>query len=119
MVSATTSADAGQARAGYSGNRRKPLMSAQVSAGNACHEQKPRPGAVRQDRRELRHLQAAREGRHLPLVPYDPPRFNDVPTLAVDTTDGYRPTLDEIASFARGADKGDTTPSELSDGTDE
>jgi len=32
---------------------------------------------------------------------YDPPRL-DVPTLRVDTSDGYRPGLDTIVEFARG-----------------
>ncbi|MFL5386938.1 MAG: AAA family ATPase [Longimicrobiaceae bacterium] len=46
-------------------------------------------------------VRAAREGRRLPIGRYDPPRF-DVPTLAVDTTDGYRPRFEAIVSFARG-----------------
>jgi predicted kinase len=32
---------------------------------------------------------------------YDPPRL-DVPTLRVDTSDGYRPDFDTIVGFARG-----------------
>jgi len=32
---------------------------------------------------------------------YDPPRL-DVPTLRVDTSDGYRPGFDTIVEFARG-----------------
>jgi len=32
---------------------------------------------------------------------YDPPHF-DVPTLVVDTTDGYQPTLEAIVAFAGG-----------------
>jgi predicted kinase len=32
---------------------------------------------------------------------YEPPHF-DVPTLTVDTSDGYRPELDQIISFVRG-----------------
>ena len=32
---------------------------------------------------------------------YDPPRL-DVPTLRVDTSDGYRPALETIVEFARG-----------------
>ncbi|CAN5540133.1 hypothetical protein BH09PLA1_BH09PLA1_30770 [soil metagenome] len=47
-------------------------------------------------------VQAAREGRRLPIASYDPPKF-DVPTLVVDTTDGYEPRFDSIVSFARGA----------------
>jgi len=34
-------------------------------------------------------------------VSYDPPRL-DVPTLRVDTSDGYRPAFDAIVEFARG-----------------
>jgi predicted kinase len=47
-----------------------------------------------------RPVQAAREGRDLPIDPYDAPHL-DVPMFVVDTTDGYRPSLEEIASFAR------------------
>ena len=46
-------------------------------------------------------VRAAREGRRLPIGSYDPPRF-DVPTLVVDTTEGYRPQFEAIVSFARG-----------------
>ncbi len=35
-----------------------------------------------------------------PTVSYDPPRL-EVPTLRVDTSDGYRPALDAIVEFAR------------------
>jgi len=45
-------------------------------------------------------MRAAREGREIPLEAYDPPRL-DVPTLTVDTSDGYRPSLDTVVSFAR------------------
>ena len=46
-------------------------------------------------------VQAAREGRELPIAGYEPPRL-DVPTLRVDTSDGYRPGLDAIVGFANG-----------------
>ena len=46
-------------------------------------------------------VQAAREGRQLPIGGYIPPKF-DVPTLAVDTTQDYRPGFETILSFARG-----------------
>jgi predicted kinase len=39
-------------------------------------------------------------GRDEPATRYDPPRL-DVPTLRVDTSDGYRPDLDAIVAFAR------------------
>ena len=45
-------------------------------------------------------VRAAREGRRLPIGSYDPPKF-DVPTLIVDTTDGYHPQFEQIVSFAR------------------
>ena len=45
-------------------------------------------------------VQAAREGRELPIENYDPPRL-DVPTLVVDTTDGYSPSLEQVIAFAR------------------
>jgi len=40
-------------------------------------------------------------GRDRATGSYDPPRF-DVPTLRVDTSDGYRPAFDTIVEFARG-----------------
>ena len=46
-------------------------------------------------------VQAALEGRAMPLTEYDPPHL-EVPTLAVDTSNEYRPLLPEIAEFARG-----------------
>ena len=46
-------------------------------------------------------VEAAREGRRLPINSYDPPEFN-VPTLIVDTTDNYRPPFERIVDFARG-----------------
>ena len=35
---------------------------------------------------------------HKPIKQYNPPKLN-VPTLNVDTTDGYEPTLDDIVSY--------------------
>jgi hypothetical protein len=35
-----------------------------------------------------------------PTADYDPPRL-DVPTLRVDTSDGYEPALETIVAFAR------------------
>ncbi|MEM6853480.1 MAG: AAA family ATPase [Planctomycetota bacterium] len=46
-----------------------------------------------------RPVRAAREGRPLPIGEYDPPRM-EVPSLAVDTSDRYRPGLDAIVRFA-------------------
>ena len=46
-------------------------------------------------------VQAAREGREVPIEEYDPPKF-DVPILEVDTTDGYLPEFARILAFARG-----------------
>lgn len=40
-------------------------------------------------------------GRDRATGSYDPPRL-DVPTLRVDTSDGYRPAFDAIVEFARG-----------------
>ena len=42
---------------------------------------------------------AARDRAELPAEDYDPPHM-DLPTLTVDTTDGYNPALDQIVSFA-------------------
>ena len=47
-------------------------------------------------------VRAAREGLSLPIGSYEPPKF-DVPTLVVDTTDGYRPALEHIIAFATDA----------------
>jgi len=53
--------------------------------------------------RERFHLdpdvQAAREGRDLPLGDYDPPHLN-LPTLTVDTSDGCHPAFESIVAFA-------------------
>jgi predicted kinase len=46
-------------------------------------------------------IPAAREGRTLPLGVYDPPHL-DVPTLNVDTSEGYQPDLQAVVSFALG-----------------
>jgi predicted kinase len=48
-------------------------------------------------------VQAAREGRRLPIAGYEPPRF-PVPTLIVDTTDDYHPPFERIVDFARGGE---------------
>jgi predicted kinase len=45
-------------------------------------------------------MQAAREGREVPIEEYDPPHL-DVPTMTIDTLDGYQPSLERIVSFAR------------------
>lgn len=36
--------------------------------------------------------------REIGAAPYEPPDL-DVPTLTVDTSDGYQPTLQEIVAF--------------------
>jgi predicted kinase len=46
-----------------------------------------------------RAVHAAKKGSHLPLGSYDPPSLS-VPTLTVDTSNGYNPPIEEIASFA-------------------
>ena len=48
-----------------------------------------------------RELHFDDDGRERPLQSYDPPRL-DVPTLTVDTSDGYQPAMDRIIAFARG-----------------
>ncbi|MBC8106021.1 MAG: ATP-binding protein [Anaerolineae bacterium] len=45
-------------------------------------------------------VQAAREGRALPIDVYDPPHL-DLPSLTVDTSQGYQPSLDQIISFSQ------------------
>lgn len=44
-------------------------------------------------------VEAAQEGRELPPASYDPPHL-DVPTLMVNTTEGYLPALESIVAFA-------------------
>lgn len=46
-----------------------------------------------------RVVQAVREGRNLPIGNYDPPHL-DVPTLTVNTADGYLPAFETIVAFA-------------------
>jgi predicted kinase len=48
-----------------------------------------------------RAAQVDESGRELPITIYDPPRLN-VPVLKVDTSDGYKPDLEIVASFIRG-----------------
>jgi predicted kinase len=48
-----------------------------------------------------RVLHVSLGGGDAPIRPYDPPRL-DVPTLTIDTSDGYRPAFEEIVAFARG-----------------
>ena len=43
-------------------------------------------------------VSAANQGDRLPIENYDPPRLS-TPTLHVDTTNGYRPSMEEIVSF--------------------
>jgi predicted kinase len=43
-------------------------------------------------------VQAAQEGNAVPLTSYERPHLA-VPTLTVDTSDGYRPTLETIVAF--------------------
>lgn len=43
-------------------------------------------------------VRAAQKGIELPLVNYEPPLL-PIPTLEVDTSEGYRPSLDDIESF--------------------
>jgi predicted kinase len=49
-----------------------------------------------------RAVRAAREGVILPIGEYESPKIA-VPTLNVNTTDGYQPMLEEIVAFAMGA----------------
>jgi predicted kinase len=46
-------------------------------------------------------IRAAQEGLEVPIGSYDPPLL-PIPTLEVDTSDGYRPHLDDIESFLLG-----------------
>ena len=47
-----------------------------------------------------RAVRAAKEGVELPVGGYDPPDL-PVPTLTVDTSDGYHPAFEDIVSFVR------------------
>jgi len=69
-------------------------------------EVEPELARVRQAARGLGDPARARfhpqgAGRDRATGSYDPPRL-DVPTLRVDTSDGYRPAFDTIVEFARG-----------------
>jgi predicted kinase len=48
-------------------------------------------------------MHAARDGLSAPIATYDPPQL-DIPTLMVNTSDGYDPTLERIVAFVRGVD---------------
>jgi hypothetical protein len=48
----------------------------------------------------VRIARAGGDWRALPIGPYDPPRLS-VPSLVIDTSAGYRPSLDEIVRFAQ------------------
>ena len=52
------------------------------------------------DDRGVRISRSGVDWRALPIGSWDPPRL-DVPTLTVDTSEGYRPGLEEIVAFAR------------------
>jgi predicted kinase len=43
-------------------------------------------------------VRAANEGQELPITTYDPPHLS-VPTLLVDTSEGYHPQLETIVAF--------------------
>jgi predicted kinase len=47
-----------------------------------------------------RAVKASRDAESPPIGGYEPPHL-DVPTLTVDTSDGYRPVFEEIVAFAR------------------
>lgn len=53
-----------------------------------------------------RVVSAVNDGVEASHRPYEPPHM-DLPTLIVDTTDGYKPALDQIVAFAMA---GDSTP---------
>jgi predicted kinase len=50
-------------------------------------------------------VHGARDGTEVPIGTYDPPHL-DVPTLTVDTSDGYRPGLAAVVAFAVNGDGG-------------
>ena len=52
------------------------------------------------DDRGVRIARSGEDWRALPIGTHEPLRM-DVPTLIVDTTDGYRPAFDGIVAFAR------------------
>jgi predicted kinase len=46
-------------------------------------------------------MQGVGDGGDVPVAEYDPPHL-DLPTLTVNTSDGYQPAIEEIVSFVRG-----------------
>jgi len=78
------------------------IIVCEISAELARSRRIARAGADPQ--RESFHpddvVRAAREGRMQPVGEYDPPHFA-VPTLSVNTSDGYLPSLQDIITFAR------------------
>jgi predicted kinase len=58
-------------------------------------------GLADPERARFHPNEAARNRTHEDTLAYDPPQL-DVPTLHVDTSDGYTPNFDAIVEFARG-----------------
>jgi predicted kinase len=67
-----------------------------------CHVEPPIARARAEQRRGEQHSRAAHDDiEHFSVDRQFEPIHIDVPTLDIDTTDGYRPDLDAIAAFAR------------------
>ena len=49
--------------------------------------------------RGVRVARSGRDWRALPIAIYEPPQL-DVPTLRVDTSNGYRPSFEKVVAFA-------------------
>lgn len=76
------------------------LCEVEPELAHARHVERGLADPARERFHDDRAWRAAREGVALSSSDYDPPHL-DVPTLRVDTANGYQPPLEAIAAFAR------------------
>jgi hypothetical protein len=73
--------------------------SVDAEIARARHIERGLADPLRERFHDDRPVRAAREGRQLPIGVFDPLRL-DVPSLTVNTSDGYRPAFESIVAFA-------------------